>query len=217
MKRKCFILCCIVLILLVSTGISLIGCKVENDVFSIICQIPVFVSAITGIATLVIAIHAYKTFIDNRIISKNVEAVIKVIDEIQKLGFQIKGKNFFLFIRLNDKDFAKRYQGHEKESIYFSREAFGRIVDFVLTCKSPFLPQSISSSLERVAPSYGILKEAANGVAVVEVIGANSTEVMDYNGKVLTVKEFLDMFNDVSQAILKWMGSNATNKIDLTF
>jgi hypothetical protein len=49
------------------------------------------------------------------------------------------------------------------------------------------------------------------------VIGANSTEVMDYNGKVLTVKEFLDMFNDVSQAILKWMGSNATNKIDLTF
>ena len=164
MKRTYFILCCIVLILVASTGLSLIGCKVENDVFSIICQIPVFVSGITGIVTLVIAILAYRTFIDGRIIDKNVDAIIKVIDEIQKLRFEIKGKDFCLFICLNDKDFANRYKDHEKESIYFSRESFGRIVDFVSTCKSPFLPQSISSSLERVTPSYGNLKKQLMGL-----------------------------------------------------
>ena len=48
MKSKYCIAICIALILLISTGFSLVGCCVGKQTFNLICQIPVFVSAKNG-------------------------------------------------------------------------------------------------------------------------------------------------------------------------
>lgn len=217
MKSKYCIAICIALILLISTGFSLVGCCVGKQTFNLICQIPVFVSAITGIATLVIAILAYKSyFIDGKIIDKNVDAIIKVMEEYQRLSFQIKGKDFALFVRLDDKDFANRYQDYTKIAICFSLEAFSLIGNFVSACRSPFLPQDVVRSLKRITPSHGCVQKITKEIAVVRVWSDKSTEVMDFNGNIITIGEFLNMLNDVRQAILKWMHSNS-NKIDVNF
>lgn len=217
MKSKCYIAICVALILFISTGFSLVGCCVGNQTFNLICQIPVFVSAITGIVTLFIAILAYKSyFIDGKIMDKNVDAIIKLIEEYQRLRFQIFGKNFVLVVCLDDKDFANKYHDYAKIAICFSHEAFSRIVNFASSCRSPFLPQDIVRSLERITPYLGSVQKVTEEIAVVRTLSDKSTEVMDFNGKIITIGELLEMLDDLRQAILRWMHSNS-NKIDVNF
>lgn len=192
--------------------------KYLGDNANVIADTSAMLSAITGLCTMVIAILAYRSyFIDNRIVDKNLDAVIKVIEEYQKMSFWIKGKNYVLIIRLNDRDFVSRYGDYSRRKLCFTKSAFTTLCDFVAFSKSPFLPQKIAKAIDMVTPCFGRSVDNPKGYAVVGILGRKQdAEVVLYNDKELTVEEFINMLNSVRLTILEWLSANAKN-VDIIF
>ena len=102
----------------------------------------------------------------------------------------------------------------------FTERAFATLGDFVSAVRQPFLPQSISKSLNALTPSVGVVISNKTKCAVVDTLAAcekmGESTVMLFNERRLTIGEFLSMLNDVRVAIREWLENNAEN-VDVDF
>lgn len=221
MKNKKLLLGTICGLLIASISASIVAHHFINDACTFISVAASLTGAIANLLLAGIAVCAYKKhFLDPHLAGKNVEAVVNLLSKFQCLNFSVKGSRFVLFIRTNNTNFAQCFTSHRDDEIVFTERAFAALGDFVSAVRHPFLPQSISKSLNALTPSVGVVTSNKTKYAVVDALTAcektGESNVMLFNERRLTIGEFLSMLNDVRVAVREWLEKNAED-VDADF
>lgn len=205
-------------IVIAATALSLLLKHLLLNADEYVSSITTIISAIADLATLFLAMCAYKKyFIDEKIRDVNLNVIIKIIEELQKLEFIVSGDKYYLFLRFKNNTFYNQHSEYGQVKVFFTEDAFARLCEFVATCKSPFLPQTVNAALSKIDPITG---ETVKGQGEYAVIGIkmrkSNAEILRLNSTDFTLKEFQDLFYNLRSSIVKWLEENA-NKVDISF
>ena len=178
------------------------------------------ISSIAGLLTLLIAIILFNKFgIETPLLQKNTDVVFSFLEELKKTSFQIQGKSFGLFIRIQDQH-HKYFEDWYSQKLLFSTEYFSGLDSLMKISESPFMPKSIYRKVDKLR--YHVLvmdvkDEDLDNYATVQVSGQSLIEAKfgRFNHQDMTIFEFLNIIDDLKTEIKSWISKHSNYSPDL--
>lgn len=178
------------------------------------------ISSITGLLTLIIAIILFNKFgIDSPLMQRNTEVVFSFLEEFKKTNFIIQGKNFGLYVSIQDQN-NKHYEKWEEQKLLFSREYLIGLERLIKISESPFMPKSIYDKVNKLRFYFlalDVKDKDFDNYATVQVSGQpfNKVEFGRFNQQNMTLFEFLTIIDDIKTEIKNWIKINSNYSPDL--
>jgi hypothetical protein len=178
------------------------------------------ISSIAGLMTLLIAIMLFNKFgIETPLLQKNTEVVFSFLEEFKKTSFQIQGKSFGLFIRIQDQH-HKHFEDWYGQKLLFSTEYSAGLEKLIKLSESPFMPKSIYEKVNKLSfyiLSMDVKDEDLDKYATVQVLGQPliGTKFGRINHQDMTLFEFLNILDDLKTEIKNWISKNSNYSPDL--
>lgn len=178
------------------------------------------ISSIAGLVTLLIAIMLFNKFgIETPLLQKNTEVVFSFLEEFKKTSFQIQGKSFGLFIRIQDQH-HKYFEDWYGQKLLFSTEYSSGLYRLIKLSESPFMPKSIYEKVDKLRfyiLSMDVKDEDLDKYATVQVLGQPliETKFGRFNNQDITLFEFLNIIDDLKTEIKNWISKNSNYSPDL--
>lgn len=188
-----------------------------NQTLSIIGTL---ISSISGLLTLIIAIILFNKFgIETPLLQKNSDVVFKFLVEFKKTGFFIQGKNFGLFIRIQD-DFSKNFEKRYGQKLLFSTEYSSGLNKLIKISESPFMPRSIYEKVGKLriySLTFDVKEEDFDKYATVQVLGQPliGAKFGRFNYQDITLYEFLNIIDDLTTELKNWIKEHSNYSPDL--
>ena len=188
-----------------------------NETLNIIAAL---ISSIAGLITLLIAILLFNKFgIETPLLEKKTEVVFKFIEEYKKVRFFVSGNKYGLMIRLhNPNDIA--YEDWYGEKLVFPVEYSEGLNSLMKISENPFMPKTITEKLAKINFYHLVMDvddEKLEEYAKVTVQGQSIIENKfgRFNGKDMTLFEFLNLVDELRNEIIDWVNNNSNYSFDL--
>lgn len=232
--KKLFIVLFFVL-LLVSVVVPLLLNATCEDAIHVIDHISFIIAAFCGIITTVIAILLYDKYgVEKTVLEKNLKVVLQVIEELKKTncfanseggtgGCMIK-INFWT-TELTEFNNANTLSGYLNDPVFF-RISYAYAYNHLYELGSdPLLPQTISEKIKQLQlymlPEYKMETMTSRYFVVSSYCDAVKEQedriIGKFNGKDMTLKEFVIVFIEVKKAIKQWLKAHNVADSSLNF
>ncbi len=188
-----------------------------NQILNIIGTL---ISSIAGLLTLLIAILLFNKFgIETPLLQKNTEVVFSFLEEFKKTSFQIQGKNFGLFVRIQDQH-HKHFEDWYGQKLLFSTEYSSGLDRLIKLSESPFMPKSIYEKVDKLrfyVLVMDVKDEDLDKYATVQVLGQPliGAKFGRFNHQDMTLFEFLNIIDDLKTEIKNWISKHSNYSPDL--
>ena len=225
MKRNIFLIV-VVLILLVSLITPFLASSI--DFGSYLNSSTSLLSSLCSLTTLIIAILLYNKYvIDDIIIEKELDVVLKLKEEFKKLSFNVRifdgDKSAIVIIRLRNDIKYEKYEKWYFQPLAFSQEYQNLIEPIISLCEnSSMMPSKIVEACNKINfivwvgvdnkdHKYGMVDPfPPRAIITDETYGL-------LNGKEMTFLEFLELFDNIKKEINQWFKDNLSSERDMTF
>lgn len=231
MKKS--VVCLFVAVLAISVLVPLSLKSFSETALQVIDHIAFIMAALFSAVAAWAAYSLYDKYgVEKKIVNKSLDVVLRFVDEMEKTKILIHGGDnngqYALMLKFGkkgiiDDDFMKRYlddkllfklsYGYEQMQLYYLMQ-------------DAFMPKEISSKFRKL--SLQTITEAtdeakATGFAI--VTGANDvkhynsgTDQVGYmNGEEMTLGQFLKHYEEVGEAIKKWLTDHQVDDKNLNF
>lgn len=188
-------------------------------------------SGLCGLGTLIIAILLYDKYgVDKKIVDKNLEVILKFVEELRKTTICIRGEgeggSYALMVNFLDRaikkgEFMSRYLN---DKLFFSLNYGYTLSNLYEISKDPFMPSEVSERFQKITLCVlpEITEEDKQGDFAVATGSVYMQEDNDrivgrLNGWDYTLGEFIESYMSVADAIKQWLKSHNVDEKCLNF
>jgi hypothetical protein len=220
MTNKKTLIAVLILTIILAVFLPIIFREKTEGFNQILNVIATLISSIAGLLTLLIAIILFNKFgIETPLLQKNTEVVFSFLEEFKQTSFQIQGKSFGLFIRIQD-EHHEHFEEWYGQKLLFSTEYSSGLDKLRKISESPFMPRSIYKKADKLRFYVLIMDvkdEDLNNYATVQVSGQSliEAEFGRFNRQDMTLLEFLNIIVDLKTEIKNWISKYSNYKPDL--
>ncbi len=219
-KRNRIILILFILILFPSIFLPFVYRNENETINQTINIIATLISSIASLFTLFIAIALFNKYgIETTLLQKNTEVVFSFLEEYKKINFCIKGKNFVLFIKIQN-NLTNQYNEWLDQKLCFSTEYISNLEKLFKISRNPFMPKSIHEKANKLKIdilTLDIREEEINNYAIVGFMENSLFEnkIGRFNGHDMTLSEFIKIVDELTFELENWIKKNSNYNPDL--
>lgn len=180
-------------------------------------------SSLASIVTLWIALKLFNKYgIDASLIEKNSNKVFDLLEEIKTTQFSFASTGRMFYINMsNPFKYDKQIERFYTDKLIFPDTYINSLQKIFKINNSPFMPTDIAKEVDRLQfflLSYDVPKETINNYVHVRIMGVKDKDEISFgrfNGKDITVLEFLNIINNIKNATEKWIRDNSVGTVKL--
>lgn len=188
-----------------------------NDILYIIATL---INSTTSLLTLFIAITLLNKFgIETTLLNKNTEVVFSFLEEFKKTIFLIQGKDFMVFINMEELN-NKYLEIYYSKKLLFSHDYHDRIDKLIRISENPFMPKCIYKKVNKLVIrilAFDVEEKDIEKYVKVRVKGPPLIENKygRFNQQDMTLYEFLNIIDEIKTEVNNWIKQNSDYYPDL--
>lgn len=215
----------LVLVIILSIFLPIIFRSNNETANQTITNISTIVGSFASLFTLIIAILLFNKFgIETPLLEKNTTIVFEFIEELKKSKLSLQGDNFFMMISMHNpheiiinSPFPESW--YYDKNLIFSENYNKCLLRLFEISDNPFMPKTICEKVQKLNCHLLLMNVDWHDSQYTKVRVPGELEIdIEYgrfNGKDITLFDFLNLIEDVKVELVKWITKNSDYTPDL--